>query len=204
MATETWEEIREWEIEEDFDFAQRITVHAIPNPASSEDEGDGDEYQFIQTFKAPTYAAAAKLGLRLHASSDSDDAISVAIPSIKNKAARRAVAPKKPVAVNKTPESSVHIEDAACDDSLAGATLESRETRSATRRTNTTLAKLQSKRLQSQLVNRTQLEYWESTTKGDTNRNSEFVKAKVANKAMRYHKGKKEKKGFQKSRVDTW
>jgi len=197
MATEAWEEIREWEVEEDFELAQRITVHAIPNPASSEDEGEGDEYQYIQTFKAPTYASAAKLGLRLHASSDSDDAASAATPSMKSKAARRAVAPKKPVAANKTPESSIHIEDTALD-----STLESRETRSATRRANTTLAKLQSKRLQSQLVSQPQIEHWEDTAKGDTNRNPEFVKAKVAKKAMR--KGKKEKKGFQKSRVDTW
>lgn len=202
MATEAWEEIGEWEVEDDVELAQRIIIHAVPNPASSEDEGEeGDEYQFIQTFKAPTYAAAARWGTQLRASSDNDEVVTTeavaATPSKKSKAARKAVAQTKKVATETSkPSSNVSVttEEETFDDN-----------RSATRRANKHLHNLQSKRLASQLVSAAQLENWQSTVRGDTNRNPEFVKAKISKKVMRYNKGgKKERKGDQKTKANVW
>jgi len=202
MAAEAWEEICEWEVEDDVELAQRIIIHAVPNPASSEDEGEeGDEYQFIQTFKAPTYAAAARWGTQLRASSENGEVVTTeavsATPSKKSKAARKVVAQaKKVVTETSKPSSNVGVtaEEETFDDN-----------RSATRRTNKHLHKLQSTRLASQLVSAAQLENWQSTVRGDTNRNPEFVKAKISKKVMRYNKGgKKERKGTQKTKANAW
>ncbi|KAG9288734.1 hypothetical protein G9A89_004353 [Geosiphon pyriformis] len=205
MATEAWEEIREWEFEEDVELAQRITVHAIPNPANSrEEEEEGDEYQFIQTFKVPTYAAAAKWGTILSVSPNHQDARTLAYSAIlsKNKkATRRVVAPANKLVANKSTSSAV--EDEVFDDFSSGSNIVSPGTRSKARRTNSVLHKLQAKRLQSQLASERDLALWENTARGDTNRDLEFVRSKIFKKATKVTKGdKKERKGMQKMRVE--
>ncbi|CAG8504132.1 9584_t:CDS:1 [Ambispora gerdemannii] len=233
-AEQTWEEIAEWEYEEeDIELAKRITVHSIPNPVSIdidniagdgvEDNDEGDEYQFIQNFKAPTYAAATKWGTPPHTnnsskntkntdntnnensdSSSSSPVSPVATFSKKHKAAKRMVAQNE-IAASDSETSSVTInfgDDEASDLHLVN---ESPGARSAARRANAHVHKLQAKRLQAQLVSTTELEFWENSARGDTNRNPQFVKSKICKKAMKYSKGdKKDRKGLQKFKTEVW
>ncbi|CAG8493135.1 8849_t:CDS:1 [Ambispora gerdemannii] len=77
MENETWEEIFEWEVEEDLDLAGRLTIRSISintdnnnnsdifNPefsfsSSSSEESEDEIYEFIETYKRPTYANILK------------------------------------------------------------------------------------------------------------------------------------------------
>ncbi|CAG8628691.1 5863_t:CDS:1 [Ambispora gerdemannii] len=77
MENETWEEIFEWEVEEDLDLANRLTTKSISintdnnnnsdilNPdfsfsSSSSEESEDENYEFIETYKRPTFANILK------------------------------------------------------------------------------------------------------------------------------------------------
>ncbi|CAG8673587.1 13764_t:CDS:2 [Ambispora leptoticha] len=176
MTTEqTWEEIAEWEYEEeDIELAKHITVHSIPNPVSIDVEDNN-----------------------INEVEDDND-----------EAAKRMVAQNEIAASDsKVPSATINFEDDEVDDEASNLHLinESPGARSAARRANAHAHKLQAKRLQAQLVSNTELEFWENSARGDTNRNPEFVKSKICKKAMKYNKGvKKDRKGLEKFKTEVW
>ncbi|CAG8453053.1 3646_t:CDS:1 [Ambispora leptoticha] len=77
MENETWEEICEWEVEDDLDLASRLTIRSINlntdndnnidmlNPglsssSSSSEESEDEIYEFVETYQRPTYANILK------------------------------------------------------------------------------------------------------------------------------------------------
>ncbi|CAG8556916.1 7422_t:CDS:1 [Ambispora leptoticha] len=77
MENEAWEEIFEWEVEEDLDLSSRLTIKSINistddnknsdilSPefsftSSSSEESEDEVYEFIETHKRPTFANILK------------------------------------------------------------------------------------------------------------------------------------------------
>ncbi|CAG8547746.1 hypothetical protein C2G38_2186098 [Gigaspora rosea] len=237
MANEHWEEINEWDIEEDIDLAQRITVHTVHHSSMSDDENEDSEYQLVQAHKHPTYAAAAKWGGRnkktnlININDEITNNVNEVEESDKKKTVKGVVL-GTPIATSEiqtpAPNSTVSAETLNAEnnilkgdntdyddtkstsfDSLQVIESSDRETsKSSTRRHNTKVHKLQSKRLLNQLVNSTDLELNEGAVRGDINRDPEFTKYKLLKKTMRAKnngssKSKAERKnGMEKLRVE--
>ncbi|KAF0507913.1 hypothetical protein F8M41_018889 [Gigaspora margarita] len=228
MANEHWEEINEWDIEEDIELAQRITVHTVHHSSMSDDESEDSEYQLVQAHKHPTYAAAAKWGGRNKKTNliNINDEITNNVNEVEEtdkKKTVKGVVLGAPVATSEIPNSTVSAENnilkgdntdyedikSTSFDSLQVIESSDRETsKSSTRRHNTKVHKIQSKRLLNQLVNSTDLELNEGAVRGDTNRDPEFTKYKLLKKTMRAKnngtsKSKAERKnGMEKLRVE--
>ncbi|CAG8544482.1 11537_t:CDS:1 [Funneliformis mosseae] len=197
MSNEHWEEISEWDIEEDIDLAQRITVHAVHSISEC---GDDDEYQLIQAHKHPTYAAAAKWGRK----SSSNEK-----PSKNNNETNRISQEKKkpsnpPKVVNNDDADPIlkGDHDVDYDDSIGSAEPSNRK---EIRRNNTKLHRIHSQKLMSSLISNAELESNQDLVKGDTNRDPEFKKYKLLKKTMALNKkSKNDRKGIEKLRVEVW
>ncbi|CAG8667880.1 11628_t:CDS:1 [Dentiscutata erythropus] len=234
MANEHWEEINEWDIEEDIELAQRITVHTVHHSSVSDDESEDSEYQLVQAHKHPTYAAAAKWGGRNKKPNLINVNDEITNNEVEETDKKKGVVLGAPIATSKiqtpTPpnstasaetsnaENNILKDDHNTDhedvkstsfDPLQVIESSDRETsKSSTRRHNTKVHKMQSKRLLNQLVNSTDLELNEGAVRGDTNRDPEFTKYKLLKKTMRAKnngtsKSKAERKnGMEKLRVE--
>ncbi|CAG8499894.1 13750_t:CDS:1 [Cetraspora pellucida] len=238
MANEHWEEINEWDIEEDMELAQRITVHTVHHSSMSDDENEDSEYQLVQAHKHPTYAAATKWGGRNKKQNliNVTDDITNDANKVEETDKKKGVVLGAPTATPATPEVQTPAPNTAAsaetsntennilkgdydkdyediksssDDPLQVLESSDREpSKSSTRRHNTKVHKLQSKRLLNQLVNSTELELNEGAVRGDTNRDPEFTKYKLLKKTMRAKnngssKSKAERKnGMEKLRVE--
>ncbi|CAG8802488.1 2605_t:CDS:1, partial [Racocetra fulgida] len=207
--------INEWDVEEDMELAQRITVHTVHHYSMSDDESEDSEYQLVQAHKHPTYAAAAKWGGRIkkpNLININDETTNDAneVEETDKKKDIKGVVLGAPIATPVTPapnavasvetsntENNIlkgdHDKDyvyedikSSSDDPLQVLESSDRETsKSSTRRHNTKVHKLQSKRLLNQLVNSADLELNEGAVRGDTNRDPEFTKYKLLKKTMR-------------------
>lgn len=197
MSNEHWEEISEWDIEEDIDLAQRITVHAVHSISEC---GDDDEYQLIQAHKHPTYAAAAKWGRK---SSNNEK------PSKNDNETNRISQEKKkpsnpPKVVNNDDADPIlkGDHDVDYDDTIGSAEPSNRK---EIRRNNTKLHRIHSQKLMSSLISNSELESNQDLVKGDTNRDPEFKKYKLLKKTMALNKkSKNDRKGIEKLRVEVW
>jgi len=203
MANEHWEEINEWDAEEDIDLAQRITVHTVH---SVDDEED---FQLIQAHKNPTYAAAAKWGDRKSSSSPNNKGTSKA--NITNKTSEKSE--KKSEKKSSSASKDSKDDDKSENDALKGdhddvdygnsdPPVSSKDWKE-TRRTNTKLHKIHSIKLMSTLVSNAELECrQEDFVKGDTNRDPEFKKYKVLKKSMAYNKKYEKPKNSDRKNID--
>ncbi|PKC75659.1 hypothetical protein RhiirA1_407416 [Rhizophagus irregularis] len=219
---ENWEEISEWDIEEDIDLAQRITVHSVH---SVDDE---EEFQFIQAHKNPTYAAAAKWGERKSSSNNDKVNITNKISSEKKSSSTSSkgddkekksssTSPKGSKNDDKEKKSSssskVVKNDESENDILKGdhdvdyETSVSSKNWKETRRSNTKLHKIYSQKLMSSLISDAELESNQNLVKGDTNRDPEFKKYKLLKKSLALNKkyaekSKSDRKNLE--RVEVW
>ncbi|GBB99373.1 hypothetical protein RclHR1_00350029 [Rhizophagus clarus] len=227
MANENWEEISEWDIEEDVDLAQRITVHSVH---SIDDE---EEFQFIQAHKNPTYAAAAKWG---KSSPNNDKANITNKTSTEKKSSstspegatkeddkEKKSSSSSPKGTtkddNKEKKSSVSSKEVKHDDKSKNDILKGDHdvdyetsvplvlSKKETRRTNTKLRKIHSQKLMSSLISDAELESNQDLVKGDTNRDPEFKKYKLLKKTMALNKkyaekSKSDRKNLE--RVEVW
>lgn len=198
MANEHWEEICEWEIEEDIDLAQRITVHSVH---SVDDE---EEFQLIQAHKNPTYAAAAKWGDRKSSSSTNNESTKTNITnktlSEKSEKKSSSASPKGSKEDDKSENNILEgNHDVDYENFVSSA---SSKDRNETRRNNTKLHKIHSQKLMSSLVSNADLESCQGLVKGDTNRDPEFKKYKLLKKTMAVNKKKSVRKNI--DRVEVW
>jgi hypothetical protein len=223
MANENWEEISEWDIEEDIDLAQRITVHSVH---SVDDE---EEFQFIQAHKNPTYAAAAKWGERKPSSSNNDKAnITNKISSEKKSSTSSKGDDKEKKSSSTSPKGAQNDDkekkfssssndvknDKSENDTLKGdhdvdyeTPVPSSKKWKETRRNNTKLHKIHSQKLMTSLISDAELELNQDLVKGDTNRDPEFKKYKLLKKSMALNKkytekSKSDRKNLE--RVEVW
>uniref|UniRef100_A0A1D1XZI8 Uncharacterized protein n=1 Tax=Anthurium amnicola TaxID=1678845 RepID=A0A1D1XZI8_9ARAE len=196
MANEHWEEINEWEIEEDIDLAKRITVHSVH---SVDDE---EEFQLIQAHKNPTYAAAAKWGDRKSSSSNNKE---TSKSNITNKTLEKKSSSSSPKNAkdDDKPENDILKGDHDIDYETPSV---SSKDRKETRRNNTKLHKIHSQKLMSSLISNAELESNQDLVKGDTNRDPEFKKYKLLKKSMALNKKYTEKSKDRKNldRVEVW
>ncbi|CAI2176182.1 15311_t:CDS:1 [Funneliformis geosporum] len=196
MSNEHWEEISEWDIEEDVDLAQRITVHAVH---SISEGGDDEEYQLIQAHKHPTYAAAAKWGRK--SSNNEEPSKNNNKPNISQEKKK----PSNPPKVDNTDVADSILKgdhDVDYDDTIGSAEISNRN---ETRRNNTKLHRIHSQKLLSSLISNAELESNQDLIKGDTNRDPEFKKYKLLKKTMALNKkSKSDRKGIEKLRVEVW
>lgn len=199
MSNEHWEEINEWDVEEDFDLAKRITVHSV------DDGVDEEEYQLIQAHKQPTYAAAAKWGGRKSSSSSNEETTKV--NNIPNKTSSKK---KKPVS-STSQNDGVRSADTIpkdIDHDIDYDTLDSKHWKE-TRRSNTKLHKVHSEKLMTSLISNVELELNQDLVRGDTNRNPEFKKYKILKKSLAINKkfgqkSKNDRKSLGKLHVEVW
>lgn len=221
MANENWEEISEWEIEEDIDLAQRITVHAV---RSIDEE---EEYQLVQAYKHPTYAAATKWGVRKSSSSNDEEASKSnnKTPSeVKKKSTKKKSTTSSDEETSKSNKASSAKKKVSKDedDSIKDNILKGdhdvdydtsdftsdTKNRKETRRTNSKLHKIQSHKLMSSLISNTELELNQDLVKGDTNRDPEFKRYKLLKKSMalnkKYTEKSKSDRKVEKLRVEVW
>jgi len=201
MSNEHWEEISELDIEEDIDFAQRITVHAVH---SINEGGDDDEYQFIQAHKHPTYAAAAKWGRKSSNNKEPSKNVNITNESLQGKNHPPSNSSKDDNDNSKLPADSIlkGDHDVDYDDTIDSV---EQSNRKETRRNNTKLHRIQSQKLMSSLISNAELEGNQDLVKGDTNRDPEFKKYKLMKKTMALNKkSKNDRKGVEKFRVEVW
>src|SRR4051812_29638080 len=199
MANENWEEISEWDIEEDVDLAQRITVHSVHSI------DDDEEYQLIQAHKHPTYAAAAKWGGRK--SSSSNSVASKPNKTSLEKKKSSSTSPKNDDKNNKSADTILKGDHNVDYDTL-DSTSDPSESKNwkETRRNNTKLHKTHSQKLMSTLISNAELESNQDLVKGDTNRDPEFKKYKLLKKTMALNKKltEKSKNDRKNLRVEVW
>ncbi|RIA82500.1 hypothetical protein C1645_835259 [Glomus cerebriforme] len=205
MANEHWEEISEWDIEEDIDLAQRITVHSVH---SVDDE---EEFQLIQAHKNPTYAAAAKWGDRKSSSSsinkeETSKANNIPNKTPSNKKKLPSTSSKDEKKDDKPADTILKGDHDADYDAISSPTVSSKNWKE-TRRNNDKLHKVHSQKLMSSLITNAELECNQDLVKGDTNRDPEFKKYKLLKKTMALNKKYTEKpKNDRKNleRVEVW
>ncbi|CAG8701339.1 3441_t:CDS:1, partial [Scutellospora calospora] len=205
MANEHWEEINEWDIEEDIELAQRITVHTVHHSSTTDDESEDSEYQLVQAHKHPTYAAAAKWGGRNKKPNliniNDDVTITNNSNEVDKKKVTKGVVLGAPILTSDSqtppPISTASDETDNNNNILKGIDYDEETSKSSTRRHNTKVHKLQSKRLLNQLVSSADLELNEGAVRGDTNRDPEFTKYKLLKKTM-----KAKNNGTSKSKTD--
>ncbi|KAG9304942.1 hypothetical protein G9A89_003110 [Geosiphon pyriformis] len=222
METENWEEIGEWDVDEDVELAKRITVTSVnPNLGigifsasaikaanngivasnsinSAEDSDEMNEedevYEYIEAHKKATFANILKGNTR-----QSNKITSSVLPTTTTTTTTTSKEKrKKQIFTNRKEDTGAEgLGDHECNcleigDPFSPTENEEKKSRSSRVRENIVIAKQHNRQLYGRLISKEDVEA--SLSRGDTNRNRQFVEMKAAKKAMKSKKRLKDAK----------